>query len=361
MGFSIDLSVFNPKGRPLIGVDVSPSGVKLVELAESGRGRFRLERYAMDTLPRDAVSDGNVANLDAVADAIRRCWKRLSTTTRNAAMAVPASAVITKKISVPAGQREHELEALVESEANQYIPFALDEVNLDFQVVGESESGEEMEVLIAASRKDKVEDRVAAAESAGLKPTVMDVESYAALAAFELLDLPLDGMEPQNALVAYVDVGSQVTSASILKAGQPIYFREQNFGGNLLTDEVMRSYGMGLDEAEQAKRSGDLPDNYEQELLRPFMENLGGEVARALQFFYSSTQYNHVDLIVLAGGCAAMPGVDKVVQGRTQVPTVVADPFARMEVASTVRKTALKSDAPALMVACGLALRRFDE
>src|SRR6185369_6045399 len=197
------LDAFKTKYPALIGVDVSSTAIKLVELAETGRGAYRLERYAIEPLPRDVVTDGNISNLDQVADALRRAWKRLGSRNRNVALALPAAMVITKKIIVPAGQKEEELEVTVEAEANQYIPFALDEVNLDFQELGPApNNADEVEVLIAASRKEKVEDRVAAAESAGLKARVMDVESYATQEAFRLIapSLPANGRDQNIAL-----------------------------------------------------------------------------------------------------------------------------------------------------------------
>ncbi|MCE1243206.1 pilus assembly protein PilM [Oryzomicrobium sp.] len=356
----LDLSLFGPKAQPLVGLDISSSAVKMVELSALGKNDFRVERYAIEPLPKDAVADGNVVNLDAVSDAVKKAWRRLNSTARNVAMALPAAAVITKKIIVPAGQREEELEVLVESEANQYIPFALEEVNLDFQVIGEAPSSpDEVEVLIAASRKEKVEDRVAVAESAGLKPVVMDVESYATLAAFSFVERQLpDG--GQNQIIALVDVGANVTNLTVLRNGQPVYTREQAFGGSQLTQDISRHYGMPLDEAESAKRAGTLPDDYEGELLRPFVENLALEVSRALQFFFTSTQYSQVHQVVLAGGCAVIPGIDEAVAARTQVNTQVANPFAGMPVSDKVRAKNLANDAPALLVACGLAMRRFD-
>lgn len=356
----IDLSFLSPRARPLIGVNVSSSSVKMVELSAVSGGGYRVERYAIEALPREAVTDGNIANLDAVAEAIRRAWRRLATTTKFVAMALPASAVITKKIILPAGLRDQELEVQVESEANQYIPFALDEVNLDFQVIGPAASGaEEDEVLIAASRKEKVEDRVAAAEAAGLKALVMDVESYAALAAFELVQAQLPG-GGEDKIIALVDAGANVMNVSVLRNGLQIYAREQAFGGFLLTQDIMRHFGMSLEEAESTKRTGSLPESYESELLRPFMDALALEVSRALQFFFTSTQYNQVDHIVLAGGCAVIPGLADTVAGRTQVETLVANPFANMVLSSKIRPKNLAADAPALLVACGLALRRFD-
>lgn len=357
----LDISFLNPKARPLFGLDISSSSVKMVELADSGRGSPRIERYAIESLARDAVVDGNITNLEVVADAVRRAWKRMGTPTRFCAMALPSAAVITKKIIVPAGQREQELEVQVESEANQYIPFALDEVNLDFQVVGPApNSPDEVEVLIAASRKEKVEDRVAVAEAAGLKAVVMDVESYAAQSAFQLVERQLpDG--GKNRIIALVDVGANVMNVTIMRNDQPVYVREQAFGGYQLTQDVMRHYGMSAEEAELAKRAGSLPENYEAELLKPFVDNLALEVSRALQFFFTSTQFNQVDHIVLAGGCAVLPGVDEVVTGRTQVNTVVSNPFADMALSQRVKPKSLAMDAPSLLVACGLALRRFDQ
>lgn len=355
-----DITLFRPKSRQLAGLDISSSSVKLVELSGGDKDGYRIERYAVEPLPRDAVVDGNITNLEGASDAVRRALRRMGGGIKQVAVALPASAVITKKIILPAGLREQEMEFQVESEANQYIPFAIDEVNLDFQVVGPSPGNpEDVEVLIAASRKEKVEDRVAVAEAAGLKAVVMDVESFASEAAFELVSRQLpDGAKGK--IVALVDIGAASMDVSMLRDGKQVYSREQSIGGGKLTQDIARQYGMNVDEAEAAKRTGSLPDDYERDLMRPFMDSLALEVSRALQFFFTSTQYNEVDHIVLSGGCAVMPGLVEVIAGRTQVPTVVANPFASMSLSSKVRPKNLLADAPSLMVACGLALRRFD-
>jgi len=352
--------LFKSRAPPLIGCDISSSSVKMVEIAEAGKNLYRVERYAVEPLPRDAVVDGNVMNLDAVSDCLKRGWKRMGTNIRNLALALPAAAVITKKIIVPAGQQENDLELQVETEANQYIPFALDEVNLDFQVIGPApNSPEDVEVLIAASRKDKIEDRVAAAEAAGLKAVVMDVESFATQTAFELIErqLPENGKD-QN--IAIVDVGTAMMNLNVLRNGQSVYMREQPFGGNQLTQEIQRHFGLSPEEAEAQKRGGGLPDNYETDVLAPFLDTLGLEVARALQFFFTSTQFNQVNHILLAGGCASIAGVDEVVAKRASVNTMIANPFANMALSSKIRPKHLTGEAPSLMVACGLAMRRFD-
>jgi type IV pilus assembly protein PilM len=356
----MNLDIFSPKAPPLFGLDISSSSVKMLEIVEAGKGAYRVERYVIEPLPRDATVDGNISNLESVVEAVKRGYKRLGTRSRHVAMAVPTGAVITKKIIVPASLRENELEVQVESEANQYIPFALEEVNLDFQVVGPSPtSPEEQEVLIAATRKEKVEDRVAVAESAGLKAAVMDIEAFAQQSALGLVvkQLPNAGKDMN---VAIVDVGANVMNVSVMRNDQSIYTREQAFGGNQLTQDIVARYGMSVEEAENAKRSGGLPDDFETEVLRPFMENLSMEVQRALQFFFTSTQYHSVDQILLAGGSAVIPGMDEVVHTRTQVPTMVANPFASMQASPRIQLKKLMVDAPSLIVACGLAMRRFD-
>lgn len=362
--FSINLDalegLFKPKTPALVGADISSSSIKMVEIAEAGKGLYRVERYAIEPLPKDSVVDGNINNLDAVSEALKRCHKRLGSNVKNLAMALPNAAVISKKILVPAGQPEEDLELQVETEANQYIPFALDEVNLDFQVLGPAPSSpDDVEVLIAASRKEKIEDRIAAAEVAGLKAVVMDVDIFAAQTAFELIasQFPDKGKD-QN--IAIVDVGATMMNVNVLRNGQSIYMREQPFGGNQLTQEIQNRFGLSPEEAEAAKRAGGLPESYESEVLQPFMDMLALEVARALQFFFTSTQHNQVNHVVLSGGCAAIPGVDVAVTKRTQVNTVIANPFVNMALSSRIKPKNLTQDASSLMVACGLAMRRFD-
>ncbi len=355
------LDIFKPKAPPLFGMDISSSAIKMVELAEAGKGAQRVERYAIEPLAKDSVLDGNISNLESVAETVRRAWKKLGTRTKNVALALPTAAVITKKIVCPAGLREEDLELQVESEANQYIPFALDEVNLDFQVLGPAPSGEaEVEVLIAASRKEKVEDRVAVAEAAGLKALVMDVESYAMQTAFELIrrQLPNDGRD-QN--VAVIDLGASIMNITVLRNDQAVYAREQAFGGNQLTQDIARHYGLSPEEAENAKRSGGLPDSYDTEVLRPFMENAALEIQRAMQFFFTSTQFNSIEHILLTGGTSTLQGLEDMVSSRTRVNAMVANPFANMSISPRIQLKRLISDAPALMIACGLAMRRFDE
>jgi len=358
--FNSAMGLFQTRAPALIGVDISSTAVKLVELAEAGKDAYRLERYTIEPLPREAITDGNIVNLDQVSDCLRRAWKRLGSRNKNVALALPAAMVITKKIIVPAAQKEDDLELTVEAEANQYIPFALDEVNLDFQIVGPApNSTDEVEVLIAASRKEKVEDRVAVAESAGLKPLVMDVESYATQAAFELIapTLLANGRD-QN--IALVDIGAHATHLYVLRNSQFLFSRDQATGGNQLTHDIQRAFNLSPEEAEAAKRNQGLPENYDTDVLQPFMETLALEVTRALQFFFTSTSYSQVDQIILAGGCSLLPGLDDLVAKRAGVATAIANPFVSMATSDQVRARQLAQDAPLLLVATGLALRSFE-
>lgn len=351
-------SLFGQSSPPLIGLDVSTSSVRLVELSQLGKGELRLERYASEPLPRGAVVDGNIENLEQVSEAVRRVWKKSGTRIKLAALGMPPASVITKKIILPAGLSEDQLEVQVESEASQYIPFALDEVSLDFDVIGPAaNSPDDIEVMLAASRKEKVEDRVALAEAAGLTAVVMDIESYAARSALDRVT----AMMPQagvGQIVALFQVGAQVTHISVMLDGDTIYEREQPFGGNQLTQDIVRAYGLSFEEAEARKRAGDLPENYQAELLTPFLENAALEVTRAIQFFYTSTPYTRIDQLFLAGGCALMPGLLDIVASRTRISSAVVSPFKGMQLGSSVRESQLRTEAPAYLVACGLAMRK---
>ena len=356
----IDLgSLFNRQDPPLLGLDISSSSVKLVELSRDKAGNLVLDRCAIEALERGWITDGNVEKFDEVAEAVRRVVKKSGTKTRSVAMALPASAVITKKIILPGGLSDTELEAQVESEANQYIPFSLDEVSLDFCVVGPSTtSSGDVEVLIAASRKEKVQDRQGLAEAAGLKPVVVDVESYASrLATARLIEnLPNKGLDT---LVALFEVGAMTTSMQVIKNDEVLYERDQAFGGAQLTQLIVRQYGFSPEEAETKKRSGDLPEDYESGVLKPFVDSMAQEIGRALQFFFTSTPHNKVDYVMLAGGSSALPGLTESVTQQTTFAAMQVDPFQGMTIGSNVKEKKMRREVASYLTSCGLALRRF--
>ena len=342
-----------------MGLDISSSSVKLVELSRDKAGNLVLDRCAIEPLERGWITDGNVEKFDEVAEAVRRVVKKSGTKTRHVAMALPASAVITKKIILPGGMSEADLESQVESEANQYIPFSLDEVSLDFCVVGPSTSSAgDVEVLIAASRKEKVQDRQGLAEAAGLKPIVVDVESYASrLATARLIEnLPNKGLDT---LVALFEVGALTTSMQVIKNDEVLYERDQAFGGAQLTQLIVRQYGFSPEEAETKKRSGDLPEDYESGVLKPFVESMAQEIGRALQFFFTSTPHNKVDYVMLAGGSSSLPGLTESVTQQTSFACMHAHPFEGMTIGGDVKEKKMRREAASYLTSCGLALRRF--
>ena len=352
-------SLFDRQPAPLVGLDVSASSIKLVELSRDRAGRFTLDRCAIEPLERGWINEGNFETFDEVVDAARRLIKKSGTKAKNVAMALPASLVISKKIILPGGLGERELEAQVELEANQYIPFSLDEVSLDFCVIGPSPSSAgDVEVMIAASRKEKVEDRQGLAEAIGLTPMVMDVETYASrLAAARVLEqLPSGGA---NAVVALFEIGGLSSTLQVLREDELLYERDQVFGGAQLTQLLMRQYGFTAEEAEAKKRAGELPEDYAQVVLDPFVQNLAQEVERALKFFFTSTPHNRVDLILLAGGSAGLHGLTEAITDATSFPCQMINPFDGMELGRGVREQKVLREAPSYLTACGLAMRRF--
>ena len=347
------------KSQPaLVGVDISSTAVKLLQLSRTG-DRYRVEHYAVEPLPPNAVVEKNIVEVEAVGDAIRRAMARSGSKAKFAAAAVAGSAVITKVIPMPAELDDDELESQVELEAVNYIPYPIEEVNLDYEVLGPMPGNAEMtQILLAASRSENVETRASALELGGLTARVMDVEAFAIENAFALVADTL--RVPRDGIVALVDIGATMTTLNILRNGRSLYSREQVFGGKQLTDEVMRRYGLSYEEAGLAKRQGGLPESYDIEVLEPFKEALVQQVSRLLQFFYAGSEFNRVDQVVLAGGCASIPGIADMVEEQLGVPTVVANPLAQMTLGPRVQAHALAQDAPALMIACGLALRSFD-
>ena len=347
------------KAPPLIGCDISSSSVKMVEIAEAGRNVYRVERYAIEPLPKDTVVDGNIANIEAAGEAIKRAHKNLGSRIKTVAMALPAAAVITKKVILPGNQREEDMEVQVQSEANQYIPFSLDEVSLDFCVIGPSPTSVgDVEVLIAASRKDRVQDRQGLAEAAGLKPAVLDIESHASRMAMGRIvaGLPNEG---RDALVALFEIGADTTSLKVLRDDEMLYDRDQAFGGSQLTQLISRQYGFSFEEAEAKKLNGDLPEDYEAAILAPFVDSLSQEIGRALQYFFTSTPHHKVHYVMLAGGTATLPGLKDRVTDLTGFASSVVNPFDHMQLGSSVRESRVRREAPSYLTACGLAMRRF--
>jgi type IV pilus assembly protein PilM len=345
----------------MLGLDISSTSVKLLELSRSG-GEYRVESYGVEPLPENAVVEKNISDIEGVGEAIQRLVDRCKTKVKLAAVAVAGSAVITKTIEMGAQLNEDEMENQIQVEADQYIPYPLEEVAVDFEVQGPSpRSEEQVEVLIAACRRENVEMREAALELGGLKAKVVDIEAHCMQRAFELVRGQFaEEEDEEDQVIAIVDIGATMTTLSVLTSSGAPYTREQLFGGKQLTEEIQRRYSLSVEEAGLAKKQGGLPEDYETEVLQPFKEAVVQQVTRSLQFFYSSSAYDDVDHIILAGGTSSIEGLAEMVAAKLGTPCSIANPFVNMSLSSRVNDENLTNDAPALMIACGLALRSFD-
>jgi type IV pilus assembly protein PilM len=352
--------LFSRKYRQLLGLDITTSSIKLIELAMVG-GEYRVESYAAEPTPPNSMNEKTLVDPEAVGEAIRRAVKRSGAKSHEAAIAISGDAAITKVIQMPRGLRDSELEAQVEMQADQYIPFPMDEVSYDYEVIGPSEKdAESIDVLLVASRTDNVAQRRSAVVAAGLTTRIVDVEAFALENACRLMthQMPDGGIDHS---VAVVDFGASSTTFSVLRNLKVVYTRDFAFGGQQLTEEIMRTYGLSMEEAGRAKKEGGLPGNYQAEVLDPFIDDMTQQVSRSMQFYLASgTGREQPDKILICGGCANIPGVADVVQSRVGISAERGDPLGQMKLSSRARAQAVQRDATALLTACGLALRSFD-
>jgi type IV pilus assembly protein PilM len=351
---------FRKNKQPLLGLDITTSSVKLIELSESGK-RYRVESYAAEPTPPNSVNDKAIVDAKAVGEAIRRAVKRSGAKATHAAIAISGDAAITKIIQLPINLSERDLEGQVEIQADQYIPFPMEEVSFDFEIIGTNEKDPElMDVLLVATRTENVDQRKAAVQAAGLEAQIVDVEAFALENACKLLShqIPDAG---EGHLVAVVDIGASSTTFSVLQDLRVIYTRDFTFGGQQLTEEIMRTYGLSMEDAGRAKKQGGLPSNYQPEVLEPFVDDMTQQVSRSLQFYLASGGgREEPDMILVCGGCANIPGIADVISSRVGIPTEVGDPLGQMKVSSKAKSQGVHKDSTALLTACGLALRSFD-
>ena len=352
------LSFLKKGPNTVLGLDISSTTVKLLELSRSGES-YRVESYSVDTLPEGAVVDKSITDVEGVGEAIARVVARSKTKVKQAAVAVAGSTVITKVIEMSAEYTEDEMERQLRVEADTYIPYPLDECAVDFEVQGPSpRSEEQVEVLIAACRRETVEMREAAVELGGLKAKVVDVEAHCMQRSFDLIARQISANEDQ--VIAIVDIGATTTTLIVLTPDSSPYTRDQLFGGKQLTEDIQRHYSLSVEEAGLAKKQGGLPDDYEAEVLQPFKEMVVQQVTRLLQFYFSQAAYDDVDHIILAGGTSSTEGLAEMVAAKLGTQTTIANPFAEMTMSARVNEEMLANDAPSMMIACGLAMRSFD-
>lgn len=350
------------RSKPVLGLDISTSSVKVVELAKSGTS-YRAQTYAVEPMPANAIADKVILNIEDVGEAVRRAYKRSRSRLKDAAVAIGGATVITKTVQIPDGLSDHEQEEQIELLLPRIIPFAVDDVAYDFEVIGPSEADQNsLDVLLVATRRDNVEHRQAVLELAGLRAHIVDCEVFALENAYKLLDTEdTEETKDTEGMIALVDFGSATTAFSVFDKGRIVYTRDQAFGGRQLTDEIMHRYNLSYEDAGRAKRRGGLPDTYQEEVLYPFINDMAQQVSRALQFFYAATtEHAKVEKVFICGGCASIPEAAERIGEHLGTPTRVANPFASLKLTGRAQAQGIEQDAPGLMVACGLAMRSFD-
>ncbi len=353
------LKLFKPKQHSILGIDITSSAVKILEISGSG-DELCVQGYGRELLPPNTLDGNVIKDIDAVASCIKTLCDRAGVSTKLVALAVPDSSVISKVVQINDGLNDEEMEELVVIEADKFIPYPIDEINLDFEVLGHSTKNSAMlDVLIVASRAENVSNRLEAVTRAGLEARVVDVESYAVERAAQQLvkDLPNGGQEK---IVAIIDIGANYTHLFVLHGMRLAFAREEKFGGKQLVEAISEHYNMSMDDALVAKDQGKLPPEYEIEVLEPFKELALLQVKRTLQFFYSSSHHGFVDHIVLAGGLARQAGLATLIQEQLGVTTTIANPFLNMNLGKKINQDDINNEAPALMVVCGLALRNIE-
>lgn len=345
----------------LLGIDISSSTVKLLELIQIPNNNYRVESFAVIPLPAGAIVEKSIKDQGSLATSIKQALIASKSNLLHTAVAVSDSSVITKILPIDASLNEQEIEHQVMLEADKFVPYPLEEVSFDFDIIGPSaKHADYLDVLIAASRAENVQTRIATFKAAGLDLEVVDVESYAVERACSLIadSLPNNGIDQT---IAVIDIGSVLTNLTVLHNLRTIFTREEVFGGAQLTKDIQRHYGISYAQAGLAKKTGELPEDYASTVLAPFIESAVLQVRRALQFFFSASQHHKINHIVLAGGTALLPNLAKTIETEIGIPTTVANPFANMEISPKVNASILGNDAASMMLCCGLALRSFDQ
>ncbi len=361
------MGLFDSKPR-LLGIDLSDSAVKVVEVSKVGK-RFQVEGYGTEPLPTGAMENHNPSDMDVIATAIKKAMRSGGMRLKQAVVAVPTSSVITRTLSMPKSYTEDDIEANIQLEAAQYIPFPLDDIHLDFQMLPNASTNPDMQsVMLVASRKENVDLREEALKEAGLKAMIVDVEAYGIENAYlsALRHLGNDGkavVAEGGERVAIVDIGAQNTILYVFENNRVIFTREQSFGGDFLTQSISGNYGLERDRAELAKRTGELPDDYEEVVAEPFRYSVAEQIGNALQYFFSSSHYNSVDRLLLVGGGSLMNHLETTVTEQLGVPTFIGNPFTQVDISKRIpitRRQLLQREAPLYTLAFGLALRSFE-
>lgn len=344
----------------MVGIDIGSHEVKAILLSKTADG-YKILNHAAVPVKKGAVNDHDIRDADAVTESLRQIKRALPKNTKFASVAVSGSAVMTKVIYMDASLSEEEMEAQIEIEADNLIPYSLDEVSIDFETLSTNLTDPtKVDVLLSACRTENIDARVDVLDNVDLEVKVVDVEGYALGRASELIlqQLP-EGAA--NKAIALVDIGANITTFAVVDKGETAFIREQAFGGEQFTQSILSFYGMSHEQAEKAKIEGDLPRNYMFEVLSPFQTQLLQQIKRTLQIYCTSSGKDKVDYIVLCGGTSKLEGMANLITNELGTHTIIADPFQGCLHADDAIKSELQPNISKYMVACGLALRSYSQ
>lgn len=346
------------KSKNLVGLDIGSSAIKLVELKDSKGGGYKLSRTGLETLSPEAIVDGAIMDSSLVVDTVNRIISALNVRNSDFGTSLSGHSVIIKKISLPSMSAE-ELAESIRWEAEQYVPFDINDVNLDY-VVLESGAGDTMDVLLVAVKKDKIGDYTSVISQAGKSPMLVDVDAFALQNAYEA-NYPV---EPGR-VVALVNIGASVTNVNVLSGSNTIFWRDISFGGNQYTDAIQKQLSLSFDQAESLKKgekSGDYSLPEVLPILRSVSDDLAQELQKTFDFFIATTSTEKIDQLFLAGGSSRVVNLDTQLKERFGMPVEIMNPFRQIDTAgSSVSQEWLNENAPSLAVAVGLAVRHVGD
>lgn len=345
------------KSREIVGIDIGSSSVKLVQLVEH-KGAYTLKNVGILPLPSEAIVDNSLMDTTSIVETIRDLVKSLGTKAADAVCSISGNSVIIRKISLPAMTPE-ELEDQIAWEAEQYIPFDINDVNLDFEILDAdlSASGK-MTVLLVASKKEIINEFVSVFGEAGLKLVVVDVDSFAVQNIFELNYLPSEGD-----VVALVNIGASIMNLNVIKGGISLFTRDVQMGGNLYTEEIQRQFALSSEDAERIKVTGDFADKDRlNEVMSRVNETLSLEIHRSLDFYNSTAEDQKIGKVYLSGGCSKVPHLAEVVSEKLGMSVELMNPLQNITCnEKEFDPEYLQEISPLIAVAAGLAMRRVGD
>jgi type IV pilus assembly protein PilM len=348
--------------KSIVGLDIGSNSVKAVELS-GGSGGYKITAFGYAPLPSEAIVQGSFMNAPAISAAIQEAVSSGGIRAKDVASSVSGHSVIVKRIALPM-QSPDELEETIRWEAEQYIPFDINEVNVDHQILQGSSVEGQMDVLLVAAKKDMIDDYTSVIADCGMNLAVLDVDAFAVGNMYEHCYAP-----EEEATAALIDIGASVINMNVMSGAVPVFTRDITTGGNQYTEEIQKTLSISVDEAERIKIGGkpgevskDVVPQEVEEAMREVSETLIGEVQRSLDFYRATATSTSLDKIVLCGGAARVPGLDRLFQDRLEVPTEIADPFNKIDIGSgSLDEDLLHEFGPALSVAVGLSMRRSNE